>query len=550
MYSRYFGLKEEPFSISPNPRYLFMSEQHREALGHLLYGVGVGGGFVLLTGEVGTGKTTICRSLLEQLPETTDIAFILNPYQDALEILASICDELEIEYEGQDSSLRGLSMALYKFLLRNHAKGRNTVLLIDEAQNLEPKVLELIRLLTNLETDSKKLLQIIFIGQPELKEKLAQPELRQLAQRITARFHIEPLNLEETRAYIRHRLHVAGLPASQELFAPGIVKYVFNRSGGVPRLINVLCDRMLLGTYAQNKTMVDKATLNKATEEVLGKAVVPVEKTPLWGFAAAAAGVVLVAVVVFLLLGQGEPVDNYATPIAASAEAVGSPVVNSARSAEPRVSAYSLVEALNLPTYVSESAALSQLFTSMGLPHLGGPSPCDATAGSGWQCRRLAVKNWQSFINVDRPAVLRLVASDGTESYGIVPSLKGVSAQLLFEGQLSSHALMALGQTWTGEFAFVWQGPDNFNKPFGKGYRGELVAWVSDRFAILDGQESGLSDDVYSDALAQRVTLFQQEQGLDDDGIVGLNTLLRLNEALNRAITLSAPLRVVAAGEG
>jgi len=561
MYSRYFGLKEEPFSIAPNPRYLFMSEQHREALGHLLYGVGVGGGFVLLTGEVGTGKTTICRSLLEQLPDTTDIAFILNPYQDAVEILATVCDELEIEYKDQNSSLRGLSMALYKFLLRNHARGRNTVLLIDEAQNLEPKVLELIRLLTNLETDSKKLLQIIFIGQPELKHKLAQPELRQLAQRITARFHMEPLSLEETRAYIRHRLHIAGLPVSQELFSAGIVKNVFNRSGGVPRLINVLCDRMLLGTYAQNKTAVDKATFNKAAKEVLGKKfsgrralgnkflgkVLPAETKPLWSVAAAVTGVALVFILGFLLFDQGEFDAASTLPIAALSDKSSAAQVHDA---ELQLSASSSVQTLNLRTYASESAALSQLFGSLGLPQLSGPSPCEATTGSGWQCRRMAVKNWQSFIDVNRPAVLRLVASDGTESYGVVSGLKGVSAQLLFEGQASSHALMTLGQTWTGEFAFIWQGPDGFNKPIAKGERSALVTWVADRFALLDGQNSGLSEGVYNDALARRVTLFQQQQGLDDDGIVGLNTLLKLNEALNRAHTLSAPLRIIAAEEG
>jgi len=559
MYSRYFGLKEEPFSIAPNPRYLFMSEQHREALGHLLYGVGVGGGFVLLTGEVGTGKTTICRSLLEQLPDTTDIAFILNPYQDAVEILASVCDELEIEYGGQNNSLRGLSMALYKFLLRNHAQGRNTVLLIDEAQNLEPKVLELIRLLTNLETDSKKLLQIIFIGQPELKHKLAQPELRQLAQRITARFHMEPLNLEETRAYIRHRLHVAGLPASQELFSPGIVRNVFKRSGGVPRLINVLCDRMLLGAYAQNKTTVDKATLNKAAEEVLGKKMPgkapSAEAKSLWAVAAVAAGVMLALSVVFLLFDQGEFDGASAQAMAAHggksvAGRSDEVMAGHVQDAEFQSSAFSPVQMVTLPVYATESAALSQLFNSLGLPQLSGPSPCEATAGSGWQCRRLAVKNWQSFIDVNRPAVLRLVASDGTESYGVVSSLKGVNAELLFEGQLSSHGLMALGQTWTGEFAFIWQGPDGFNKPIGKGDRSALVTWVADRFALLDGQSSGLSAGVYNEALATRVTLFQQQQGLDDDGIVGLNTLLKLNEALNRAHTLSAPLRTIAAEEG
>ena len=256
MYYRYFGLQEAPFSIAPNPQYLFMSAQHRDALAHLLYGVGAGGGFILLTGEVGTGKTTVTRCLLEQVPDNTDIAIILNPALDAIELLASVCDELGIEQGDAQHppSLKTLTDKLHHYLLESHARGRNTVLLIDEAQQLKTDVLEQIRLLTNLETNTKKLLQIILVGQPELTALLARNELRQLNQRITARYQIKPLSLEETQAYIQHRLQVAGLPANQNLFTNKIIKGIHQKTDGLPRLINVLCDRILLGTYGQNKS--------------------------------------------------------------------------------------------------------------------------------------------------------------------------------------------------------------------------------------------------------------------------------------------------------
>lgn len=271
MYYRYFGLQEEPFSIAVNPKYLFMSARHRDALAHLLYGVGAGGGFILLTGEVGTGKTTINRCLLQQLPTETDIAIILNPALNADELLASACDELGISYEPGASSLKDLTDKLHAFLLENHGRGRNTVLLIDEAQHLQFDVLEQIRLLTNLETNTRKLLQIILVGQPELAVMLGKPELRQLSQRVTARYNLQPLNFEETAAYIRHRLQVAGLPANQELFPASVVKGIFRHTRGIPRLINVLCDRMLLGTYGHNKTRVDRNILRQAATEVLGE---------------------------------------------------------------------------------------------------------------------------------------------------------------------------------------------------------------------------------------------------------------------------------------
>ena len=271
MYHQYFGLQEAPFSISVDPRYLFMGARHRDALAHLLYGVSIGGGFILLTGEVGTGKTTLNRCLLDKLPDNTDVALVLNPALNAVELLATVCDELGIEYEPSEQSLKVLTDKLHQFLLNNHSKDRNTVLLIDEAQHLSFDVLEQIRLLTNLETNTKKLLQIILVGQPELRALLAKPELRQLAQRITARYQLKPLNLQETHAYIRHRLSVARLPENQELFPDRVVKHLHKISRGIPRLINVLCDRMLLGTYGQNKKMADMAILKQAAVEVLGE---------------------------------------------------------------------------------------------------------------------------------------------------------------------------------------------------------------------------------------------------------------------------------------
>ncbi|MEE3239625.1 MAG: AAA family ATPase [Pseudomonadota bacterium] len=267
MYQDFFGLHEKPFSIAPDPRYLYMTEQHREALAHLLFGVGDEGGFILLTGEVGTGKTTICRSLLNRLPDNTDVAFIVNPRLSVDELLQSICDDLSIVYPG-NASIKDLVDALNQFLLNAYASGRNTILIIDEAQNLADEVLEQLRLLTNLETNEKKLLQLILLGQPELNEKLAQTSLRQLAQRVTARFHLKPLSELETIAYIQHRLYVAGYRG--ELFSKSALKCIHSESAGVPRLVNVICDRAMLGAYAESQSLIEFPIVLEACKEVLG----------------------------------------------------------------------------------------------------------------------------------------------------------------------------------------------------------------------------------------------------------------------------------------
>jgi general secretion pathway protein A len=273
MYAAHFGLKREPFSIAPDPRYLFMSERHREALAHLLYGVRGGGGFVLLTGEIGAGKTTVCRCFLEQVPKRCNVAYIFNPKLTALELLQSVCEEFRIQVRARgagDPTLKDHVDALNEYLLRTHAAGFNNVLIIDEAQNLSIDVLEQLRLLTNLETNERKLLQIILIGQPELREMLLKPELEQLAQRVVARFHLDPLAEEETAHYIKHRLAVAGLS--------GLIPFdrearhrIFELTRGVPRRINLLCDRALLGAYASGRQRVDKATVDKAAGEVFDR---------------------------------------------------------------------------------------------------------------------------------------------------------------------------------------------------------------------------------------------------------------------------------------
>ncbi|MFV1972091.1 MAG: AAA family ATPase, partial [Thiohalobacterales bacterium] len=290
MYLNHFNLSERPFSITPDPRFLYMSACHREALAHLLYGLGEGGGFVQLTGEVGTGKTTICRCLMEQVPANVDIAVVFNPMVTAGELIATMCDELGVDYPADTASIKTLTDVLNRHLLDTYAQGRRTVLIIDEAQNLSAEVLEQVRLLTNLETATQKLLQIILIGQPELRTLLAQDHMRQLAQRVTARYHLEPIDRDDAGAYIQHRLQVCG--TSHAIFNKGAIDLIQRLSGGIPRLINVLCDRAMLGAYVEGKSHIDPDIVRRASREVLerqGEEATRSRRSPwlVWGLAIA-----------------------------------------------------------------------------------------------------------------------------------------------------------------------------------------------------------------------------------------------------------------------
>lgn len=292
MYEAFFGLAEAPFSITPDPRYLFPSSRHTEALGHLFYGVSAAGGFIQLTGEVGTGKTTVVRSLLAREPADVDIALVLNPRVTVPEFLQTLCEELGVAVaETQQTSVKSLVDALTARLLEAHAAGRRVAVLIDEAHLLERDVLEQVRLLTNLETSTRKLLQIILIGQPELRDLLAREDLRQVAQRITGRLHLDSLAATETAAYVRHRLRVAG--ATREIFSPAALRELHRQSGGLPRLINVIADRAMLGAFVRDRHEVSAALVREAAAEVSGEPVGP----RLWGW--------LILVISLLVLGAG-----------------------------------------------------------------------------------------------------------------------------------------------------------------------------------------------------------------------------------------------------
>ena len=266
MYQRYFGLNANPFSISPDTRFLFLSKNHREAIAHLVYALGEKGGFIQLTGEVGLGKTTVCRFILGHLPKSMDVALLLNPRVNELGLLRSICHELQLSLP-PDVSPTDLMHAINLKLIQNHAQNRQTILIIDEAQNLPEGTLEMVRLLTNLETNQQKLLRVILIGQPELAETLKQHNMRQVAQRITGRFHLAPLTQAETVEYIQHRLKIAG--CGRPLFSKGALKTIHKLTEGTPRLINALCDRALMGAYSLGLPQANKKIIKQAALEAL-----------------------------------------------------------------------------------------------------------------------------------------------------------------------------------------------------------------------------------------------------------------------------------------
>ncbi len=545
MYHQYFGLSEAPFSIAVNPRYLFMSARHRDALAHLLYGVGAGGGFILLTGEVGTGKTTINRCLLEQLPDDTDVAIILNPALDALELLASVCDELGIAHDRERPSLKSLTDELHRFLLENHERGRKTVLLIDEAQHLDFDVLEQIRLLTNLETHSEKLLQIVLIGQPELAAMLQRPELRQLNQRITARYNLEALDLGETRAYIRHRLQVAGLAPDRELFGDALVRLIHRHTRGIPRLINVLCDRALLGAYGRNRPRADRATVQAAAREVLGEQAVKPRRWPWW----LAAGTLPLVLLGLWSLWPATPAPEM--PIAAPAPATAPPVA-SAEAAPVTASPVSPPAPVQPPeesTWILSPAAAS---TALWALHTPDPPPGDACAPdwpNGLSCYRDSARTWDALRAFDRPVVLELVTPERFGAAALLLALGEESATLTSaDGGVLDVPLGSLAPLWTGDFFLYWRPPQGYQRPLSRGDSGPVVATVARQLASLDGQSAPLAGSRFNAALEQRVTLFQRAHGLVADGVIGVRTLLELQEQLGEAVSGAAALPSLAPG--
>jgi general secretion pathway protein A len=544
MYSRFFKLSQAPFSIAPDPRYLFMSERHREALAHLLYGVDGGGGFVLLTGEIGAGKTTICRCFLEQIPENCNVAYIFNPKLTVNELLKSICDEFGIAFAHQgpgQATVKDYVDALNTFLLTSYANGRNNVLIIDEAQNLSADVLEQLRLLTNLETNERKLLQIILIGQPELRTMLARPGLEQLAQRVIARYHLDSLSEQETAGYIQHRLAVAGLIADSP-FPQKLMPRIHRLTQGVPRRINLLCDRALLGAYAEGKRKVDRAIVAKAAHEVFdaGKATAP-NQTSQWRYAALAVSLVAAFAGVAAWIQHNGPVTGLATTGSMIPAPIQPEISNEKssgteqKSIEPAAEASAAFTAavdmnklLNADSQ-NEDVAYREL-AKLWNAALADGEPCQAAQKANLRCYK-GSNGLAEIRQLDRPAMLVLHDTEGVQHYALLTGLSNVSATLRLGDATHTVSLLALGRSFRGDFTTFWHAPDKHRLQLRIGDQGADVDWLAAQLAKLNGASEPAPNRLFDQAMIRQVREFQAAQGLEVDGIVGPKTFMHLNSA-------------------
>lgn len=530
MYTEHFGLNEKPFSISPDPRYLYLSPRHADALAHLIYGISESGGFIQLTGEVGTGKTTLIRSLLGQLPDNAEIALILNPHLSSREFLQAICHELRIPFVTEESA-KSLIDKLNIKLLESHADNRRVVLIVDEAQTMSPELLEQVRLLTNLETEKQKLLQIILIGQPELREVLGRSEMRQIAQRITGRYHLEPLNATDTAVYVAHRLRVAG--GRPEIFSKRAIRKLFRLSRGVPRLINIIADRTLLAAYTRDESRVGPVLVGKAASEVFDRSY----RLRWWPWAATATGVALLLTGVAM---QGGIRSNGAIELALAEAGVPStgetaPALEAGRSTELETedAAFSLttLEAVLAAGESSAEATRTALFTLWDAEYsTAGADACAQAEAQQLRCLTLRNSSLGELRALNRPVDLELVTSDGRTPH------------LLLAGLSEKHAVVWAGDTMEridiadltlfnfGEQLLLFRPaiPDAAGS-LTEGARGPGVIWLRTSLeSIFDRPLPSDEPDLFDATLAAAVKDYQRNRRLFVDGVVGDRTLINL----------------------
>jgi general secretion pathway protein A len=536
VYSEFFGLNEKPFAITPDPRYLYMSARHTDALAHLLYGISESGGFIQLTGEVGTGKTTLIRSVLEQLPAKADIALILSPQLTTLEFLATIIQELRCPAP-IERTVKAHIDVLNTHLMQAHAEGRRVVLIVDEAQTLSPELLEQVRLLTNLETSKQKLLQIILIGQPELRELLDRPEMRQTAQRITGRYHLEPLRKDEARAYVSHRLRVAG--TQNDIFTSRAVDALYRHSHGVPRLINVIADRALLAAYTKDQRRVDAKLVSAAAAEVFGIR----RKTPWWPIATSTVGAVAVVFGVTNLgnapavrepapeqfLGAPAPALTPAADLAIDAPPVAAPP--SATAEAPTSDRATLTTLLADPKFaLTTDDAIAELLTLWGATYAPARGePCVQAQEHGLRCVYQRRGSLGELRRVNWPTILSLVATDGTEHSVVVAALGYDHAQLVANGSTFELPLAELSYSWFGDHLLLWRPGDAPAHDLAPGVDDAGVRWLRDTLAKLAGEPALVeASTFYDNALEQRVRAYQRSHQLTVDGIVGARTQIAM----------------------
>jgi len=535
MYTRFFGLNEKPFTITPDPRYLFMSERHGEGLAHLVYGVTESGGFIQLTGEVGTGKTTLVRTLLGQIPAEVDIALILNPQLTATEFLASICEELGIALPAERHSSKALVDALNRHLLDAHARGRRTILLIDEAQNLADDVLEQLRLLTNLETAKQKLLQIILIAQPELREKLAKNNLRQLTQRVTGRYHLEPLSREESGDYIDHRLRVAG--SLTEIFDAGAKREIFRLSGGVPRIMNVICDRALLGAFSRESRLVNTKIVRKAAAEVSGQKLTPLLLK--WGLPLV--GIAAVAMLVGALWSSRDSTESQLQPTIATP--VKEPAVGNSLSTDDEELSDGVsvtIAATDGPLLedflnrIDDGPGITTLLPIWGVAYDPSAGPaCGQAENHGLSCYYQR-GSWNGMQQLDRPVVLTLTDDNGNNHEVVLTGLRDSKAELSVGDLKESFSFGAITERWFGQYMLIWRPPNGKAEAITPGTRHASVVWLRQSLATLDSSyvPQVPESDFFDAELAKQLTAFQRRHRLEADGVAGQKTQIIINSLL------------------
>ena len=536
MYTQFYGLRERPFSITPDPRYLYMSQRHADGLAHLVYGVSQSGGFIQLTGEVGTGKTTLVRSLFEQLPHEADLAVILNPELTTQDFLIAICEELNLAVSPHCST-KTLVDQINRYLLEAHARGRRTVLIVDEAQNLGTDVLEQVRLLTNLETPKQKLLQIILIGQPELREILSREDMRQLAQRITGRYHLEPLSQEDTGKYIKHRMKIAG--ASDGIFLPAAIREIYRWSKGVPRLINVVTDRALLAGYSQDRRNIDKRLVRRAAAEVDGKYLIPRWRQRL-ATLLAVGGIALLALGVSLWLSSEFDVSLKLQPITKSETT--DVVFNTEAAQVIAVQDFEIPET-NLPgleNYLSNSlipkdinTAFSALFDLWGAHYRPGENgPCEQAKAQKLHCW-FQKGSINQIKRLNRPAILTLIGSDGEQHQIVVKSLEEETVDIAIGNQTLNVKLVDLSRYWYGDYLLLWRPGTLLGNDLIPGMEDVGVRWLKESLAIITGNnDTNSPPGFYGTSLEGYVRDYQREKRLTVDGIVGVQTQIVINTDL------------------
>ncbi|MGZ9899167.1 ExeA family protein [Shewanella gaetbuli] len=532
MYKAFYGLNDNPFSIAPNPHYMFLSERHREALVHLTYGLGETGGFVLLTGEVGTGKTTVSRCLLQQLPENTDTAFILNPSLTEQELLATLCDELKITY-GDNPSIKQLTDLLSQYLLANHQNGRNTVLIIDEAQHLRSEVLEQLRLLTNLETDTKKLLQVILIGQPELQQLLKRQDLRQLAQRITARYHLLPLNQQELALYVQHRLQVAG--RHEPLFTAKSIKRLHHYSGGIPRLTNLLCERALMAGFGLSKVPIDHKMVDQAAKEVLGD-VEPVSDKHWYAIAAGIALVTFAGAFYGFTQATPEVANNTNGANVKSASILQSEANHTNQQTPSTLPAKNNTAQRVMQQAMASSqnidVAFAGLFGLWQVQPIKGLTPCQAAQEHGLSCYQQQ-GNWNSIMRLNYPAVVYLQDSKIDPFYGVIVERQYEQILLQLGEQQFWVSKDWFDRHFSGTFEILWQLDQPLPREISVSSPASQVQWLENSLAIIDERPARLVNQ-FDTQLEQSLMMFQRLHGLKADGIAGSQTLVQINLYLSQ----------------